>query len=896
MRRSLVVSTVLSLAFAVAIPSLQAVAKPASRPVPLDAPMKVVPTSEQAFKQLVKARQYTEAMALARNVYPTTVTKKRRKAWNKRFKKARKAAVKTVLKQAKVAYKKVDYPNAVQLSHAADRHFLLELPWVEPLGKAKKKKKRKIKRLPGEKLRKAIAKKLMKPVKKHMKKGDFVAAYAATAPIVQLFGANDPRSGGVIATIRASIFKAVDGHVAQKRWNQAYDLLNLVAKTEPKRATEVKTRRELVTVQAELAAGADQKAMERARGTYEATRQPELKGRARALFLQAQKTSINRIMASANAELRAARYKRAVELASDADGLWAVRLSGPQQQNQGARPGAGIRTAARNQLLSPARNALKKGQFEAAYVAVASFFDVFPNDAEGQSVRGSIRATIYARSDGFMQQGDFKSARRILNIVERYEPNRAGEVQRRKQGIKVARAEALDRHSAGAEANGDFLGAWALARRSFALGFAPADQRVRRMRRKLARRGRVNVNVVGYGKRATKHTDAVINRVAQLPGVAARPRGANATLSVTVNAPWPRCYENANVRYENRGYNVYRKVANPNWPQADRRVRDLRQQKKRAQADLAKTKKALNVWLNRLTQCATREGAAKGRLKRATDDQAEVKRRFDRVSKNLKQAKKKLKKAQAAKKAGKNKDAVITALTMEIGRLEQRKIKLGNKLNKANKELAAAKKALNQASTECARVRSEQQRLRNVNTNAQNRLMRVNNDLRKAERRLQKTPRFNQVADRRTVSMQITRVRRTCRAIVDVTVQPPRGASWAQRLERSRFTEDDTHPAYPVAKIAANPLRFPANDRGMVREADRQMRNQVVGVVERSVSSWYSRKLTHAEKAARRGDMQRAATIWMTMWLATPERLPAAAKQRLSDHLARTYKLRRPLR
>ena len=887
MRHRVLSPLVFSLLTALMLAPAQAEARAPMTPLGADA----FQPPEAVFKTLTRRRQHAQAMALARRTFAEATSRRRQKAWRKRFGKARKKTVRATLKQSKTAYRRLDFSQAVALSHTADRHFLTELPQVATF--AKRKRRSRARRLPGARIRKAIARKLMKPVKRQLRKGNFRAAYEATARTVALFGADDPLTGGMVAAIRSRIFQNVDVYVAEKQWNQAYELLNLVAKTEPKRAAEVASRRELVTAHAELSSGAAAAAMNRASRVYEGTPTPSLKARSRSLFERAQKLATKRLIAAANDALRSAKYRHAVSLAAKADGLASIRLSGVRGTNGAALPGDVIRMAARTQLLTPARTALSQRQYEAAYVAVSAFFDVFPKDAQGVALRTSIRRTIYNESDRFMERGDFKRARRILNIVARYEPHRADEVRRRKKGIKVARAEALDRRAAALEASGDLLGAWALSRKAASLGFAPARQRARWMRDALTHRGTIGVSLTGYGKRANAYVAKLTKGIERISGAAMTTQRAAAPLSVSLDTPWPRCYDSAKVRHDRRSYSLFRQTPNPKWSRLDREIRDRRQKVERARTEAQSAKKLMDAALNKLTRCANAEGAAKGRVTRAAEVKADTQRTLDRVQKKLREISKRLKKAEIAQRRERPKAAVdVAALKAKLLKLEKRIRKLNKAIAQAERDLTAAKRVYQQERSRCRALRDAYDKRRNVQAEAGERLNRQRRQLTDLQRRFKGTPRFNKVVDKRSVSLPITRVRRTCRSVVAVTMKPRRGPSQTHQLERSLYTEDDTHRGHSEAGIAPDPLRFPSTDKALIHQADREMRPAALAMVERAIQERFSRRLKRANKAYQQGDSRRAATIWMAVWLAAPQRLPARAQRLLGDHLAQAYGLR----
>lgn len=850
------------------------------------------------YESLYKGRQFHASAKLAAQRYVSSASKREAKKWAKRFKKARKLAIKGALKEGKAAFKRKDFKETLRAASLADAAAAETLPRLATAKPKPAKKRKKRKKLAGDKLRKAVTKRLMKPVKAATKRGDFVGAYAATAPIVAFFG-DDPATESVVGSVRTAVYRAADNHTNRGEFAQAHQLLSLVAKTEPRRAAEVSGRKAVVTGEEQLRSGSHKAAMNTAQGAMKAATLDAVRNGLGRIFNRAKGLAVSKEMTHARQALAKAQFQEAVNRSRAADQL-SRRFIGtpPKPDSQATGPGTTIRVQAHGALMGPPKAALARGDYGSAYAGLDPLFRVFPQDADGRALRGAIRGKIYGESNALMANNRFKAARKILAIVVRYEPQRRAEVDRRKQGIKVAKAESFDRSAADAEAKGDDLGAWALARRSLSMGFAPARDRARRIRRRLRQSGQFAVRLDMYGDagRAKKHRAGVERVLGKVPGIARGKRQHGRPLTVAVNVPWPRCFQTQQEFLKNFNYMTYRQVPNPQWDTAKRRQASVAGRWQTSNKQLTKARRNAKAALGQLTRCASDEGKAKGWIRRANRTLKDETGRLNRTKKMLVGARKRLTKAEADHKKGKKGAGSILLVTrMEVGRLQQQEIKDGNRVHKAKGQAKNAKIAVDKATRSCNSIRTHQRSTESRRSSAVSNFTRVDGELRRANKVVSRTPKFNKVGTKHSAPVRVARVRRTCPVTADVTVRGRRGKGKTQRLDHPRFTEDDTHRGHAKAGIRADPLKLRHSDVTLVKDADSVLAKQVRKTVRKAIADRFDRRRKRAEAAWSTGRQHEAATIWLSLWFGAPERLSRADQQRLSQYLGNQYKLRSPL-
>jgi hypothetical protein len=217
-----------------------------------------------------------------------------------------------------------------------------------------------------------------------------------------------------------------------------------------------------------------------------------------------------------------------------------------------------------------------------------------------------------------------------------------------------------------------------------------------------------------------------------------------------------------------------------------------------------------------------------------------------------------------------------------------------NKVALDGKAITAAKFALDAAAAKVDPVKAESERRAGVATEAQTEKDAAEKAAAELRQKKRDTPATLTEDVHQTAKYAETTWTISCTAPATVYF----GTRWHTDLPKKQTfvakssTSDVSRPAHEGAKITADPKQYPRTERELIAELDATSEQSIATALEAFVAESFDKKIEAALSAT--GNVGAATDTLMTVLAGAPERLDAADRTRLIEHLKTNYGIEDP--
>ncbi len=551
-----------------------------------------------------------------------------------------------------------------------------------------------------------------------------------------------------------------------------------------------------------------------------------------------------------------------------------------------AQQGAELHGEVRRWMRAALQSLVQHGQMAEAYPLAIRSHRLYPKMEGLLATFDRLRKHFLAQSDAALAKQDYRGAIENLDIIAKYEPNlERTMLAERRTRVKNAWADHVVTLAQKAEADQHLGAATALYARAFEVAGRPADRQAMTDRlRILAEEGRFTVLLhEESGTARSPLGPAVAADLRSLNGVRVSTEAEEGTLLLTLTSAPYICSQSHTTSTASQTYQSgTRRVSNPAYTSIVSNIATVQGRLASVEADITRLRPEMRRHGRDHRRCLADDLAPKEAAQRA---------------------------AQATFDAAK---ADVAAQQVVVDNLRRRwqqaqgaqKDELRRQLDDAEAELArrksqrdAARRALNTAESDVSSARSRCASHERSLTRVQGDLQRhqgsradIVAELAQLEADRAATPSEIDEPVYSELSYPVEHHARRCDGPVTVDLEPAWTKPTRRHLKPAGITEDDSHGAYPVAGVQADPLAFPVGDHQLRQDADQAATTAVKSIVATLVKDFYADMSARAVELSATSPHE-ATDMMLSIYVAAPYQFTKEDRSRIAKHLRDQYGL-----